>query len=296
MKKILLLILAVAVFTVCGCDSNLPESSESSVFIPTTEATDSTEPEPYPIVVNDVTVERSPEKVACLSSSLTEIAFELGFGDTIVARDTYCELESVAALPDIGRPTQPDIELIVQLKPEILLISSAIPSKDIVSLEENGIKTILIKNPSNVEDFENVYKALSAIYCGMFDADETANKAYSSISGFFADDSVDLGKFVYITEGYCAAGKDTFESSVLSCFGENVADGNGYISDISFLLENEPDVIILNSAYDANSLYNSDVISKLKAFVDNSIILIDNVYFERPSGRITEIRNYLIKE
>ncbi len=249
------------------------------------------EPQPYPVTVNDTVIETKPERVVSLSPSLTEIIFEMGYGDKVVGRGSYCDYpEKVLQLTDIGRPSKPDIDGIIALSPDALFTATAIPTKDLYRLEENGIKTVYIPYPENIAQFENIYDAIGLIFEGKFDGEASGEKAYEGISQNLEAVGKPLGDFVYITEGLTIATGDTFESSVLSCFGKNIAENStdyGYPKE--YLAEFQPDIILLNDNYTIDDLLSDEIYSQLTAVAEGKVYTINNVYFERPSNRIVEL-------
>ncbi len=249
------------------------------------------EPQPYPVMVNDTVIETKPERVVSLSPSLTEIIFEMGYGDKVVGRGSYCDYpEDVLELTDTGRPSKPDIDGIIGLSPDVLFTATAIPTKDLYRLEENGIKTVYIPYPENITQFENIYNAMGLIFEGKFDGEASGEKAYDSISRNLESNGEPLGNFVYITEGLTIATGDTFESSVLSCFGKNIAEnGTDYGYPKEYLVEFQPDIILLNNNYTIDDLLSDEVYSQLAAVAEGKVYTINNVYFERPSNRIVEL-------
>lgn len=253
------------------------------------------EPQPYPVTVNDTVIELLPERVVSLSPSLTEIIFEMGYGDKVVGRGSYCDYpEEVLQLTDTGRPSKPDIDGIISLSPDVLFTATAIPTKDLYKLEENGIKTVYIPYPENIAQFENIYNAMGLIFEGKFDGEASGEKAFESISTAFGTSGNSLGDFVYVTEGLTIATGDTFESSVLSCFGKNIAaNGTEYGYPKEYLVEFQPDIILLNDNYTIDDLLADEIYSQLTAVVNGKVYTISNTYFERPSKRIVELINSL---
>ena len=256
-----------------------------------------TAPSEYPVIINDTRINASPERIVCLSQPLTEIIYELGFGDRLIARGSYCDYpEEAAALPDAGRPTQPDIDGIIEMKPDLIITGTAIAGKDKLVLSDNGIETLYIPAPLSFAEFENIYTALGMVFCGLFDGEGRAEAVFSDIRSAFSDSDIKLGSFIYVTEGMSAAGGDTFESSVLSFFGENLAeDRSGYIpgSDIADTVS--PDTVVLNSVYDLTDL-EAGPFGKLEAVKEGRVIVIDNSCFEAPSGRLTGLLEMLEEE
>lgn len=291
LKKYLALLTLFCII-LCGCTSeSVQTAEEAAVPAMVTTAVNENEPSPYPVTINDSVIEKTPEKVVCLSPYLTEIVYEMGYGETLVGRGSYCDYpEKVLTVTDVGKPTKPDLSTIIELKPDILLTASAIPTKDIYRLEEAGITTVCIANPDSLEKLNRVYSAMGLIYEGIFDGEAAGNKAFSSISSVLETVKKADERFVYITEGLCAAGGDTLESSVLSYFRTNAAEeGTGYSFNMDFLSDLQPEHIYANNIYTLDDLLADEVLSGLTAVQNGNVTFIDNTYFERPSGRITEL-------
>ena len=285
--------LLITAFSACKKDEE--EKPDETEEITTTEA----EPMPYPLTINDTEIVAKPEKVVCLSPAIAEIIFEMGYGDTIIGRSSYCEYpESILSAKDVGSAANPNIYAITDLMPNLVITSTPIASKDIFTMEQAGIATLIIPAPTTLEGFSSIYTALGLIYEGMFVGIERGEEAYSGISKLLGNtEALNIGKFVYVTESLAVAGGNTFESAVLSCFGTNIAkESSGYEYDKELLLENQPDVILLNSKYTRGDLLDDDVFSQLDAVHNNSIIYIDNIFFERPTSRLSELINSLLAD
>jgi iron complex transport system substrate-binding protein len=283
LKKILSLLVISAVSLLGGCDFGKeynPSERNGAV---------ESEPQPFPVMIDDVTINESPTEIVCLSPALTEVLFEFGEIERLIGRSVYCDYPlSAKDAEAVGAGIEFDAEKIIQLRPDLLLLTSPITQKDIVSLEREGIPTVVIPAPNNLEEFRSVYRLVGLILYGVFTGAEEGETVFSNITlACNNPDVVDLGNFVYITENMSLATGDTLESSVLSCFGNNIAkDGNGYVFDKNKLLENQPDVILLNGIYSENDLLSDEVFSQLNAVKEHKIITLNNAYFERPSSRI----------
>lgn len=289
MKKITALLLSLSVLlslSICGCNNDKPNPEQTTEYI--TEP----EPTPYPIIINDVEIKNKPEKVVCLSPALAEIMYEMGYSSLLIGRSSYCNYPAeIAAIKDVGGTTKPDINTIVQLEPDLVLSTAPIASKDIFTMEQAGIATVVIPAPTTLDGFSSIYKAMGLIFEGMFTGMEKGENIYADISQALGNtDNVNVGKFVYITENMTAAGGNTFESSVLSCFGTNLASkSEDYTFDLESLKENQPDIIFVNSIYKKEDLEENETFAELEAIVNNKIIFIDNSYLERPTRRIIEL-------
>ncbi|MBO6303422.1 MAG: ABC transporter substrate-binding protein [Ruminiclostridium sp.] len=296
-KCLAVLLLAVAL-VLCACDSLDNKSTDTSISA--TEKVrvtgellisddDDDDISGYPVTINETLVKSSPAKVICLSSSLTEMIYELGFGDRLIGRGSYCEYpEEVLSLKDYGKPSSPELNDVRNASPDLLITATSIPSKDTSALSELGIQVLYIPSPRSVEEYGNIYRALGMVFEGQFAGEETGNKTFSAIRSELTGSGIDLGRFIYVTEGGAVAGGDTFESSVLSLFGENIAvSASGYTFDKSLLADDQPDTIVFNSDVPVSELKSDTALSFLDAVVSGKMISVSNSYFESPSGRIT---------
>lgn len=287
MKKILSLLL-IGIILLSGCDnSNVDETQTEATTVVT-------EPEltPFPVEINEVVFTKAPEKIVCLSPSLTEILFEMGYGEKIIGRSSYCDYpEEVLEAEELGNSTYPDIERIIQLAPDVVITSSEISSKDIFTMQQAGIKTLTIMLPKTIDDFSSIYIGFGLMEEGVFTGKEKGEQVFSRVSSSLNNtEAISLGSFVYITEDYNIATGDTFESAVFSCFGDNIAKTyEGYDFNPEQLLESQPDYIILNNIYDYDDLISHEIFSQLSATVNKKIILIDNTILERPSAKICDM-------
>lgn len=288
MKKITALFLALCIL-LCGCNAGNGDENETTTL---SNSSTPDEPMPYPFTINDVEIKKQPERVVCLSPALTEIIFEIGYGDKIIARSSYCDFPSdILDVEDVGSSANPNIEKIIEISPDIVITSTPIASKDIFTMDQAGITTVTIPAPTTLDGFSSIYKSIGLIFEGMFTGADKGNEVYNSFSEALSNpDDIDIDNFVYITENLAVAGGNTFESSVLSNFGTNLAENaSDYEFDIEKILENQPDYILLNNKYTADDLLENETFSQLDAVKNNKIIYIDNIYFERPSSRITQM-------
>jgi hypothetical protein len=157
-----------------------------------------------------------------------------------------------------------------------------------MTLERAGVSSLVIPAPSNLSEFRNVYRLMGIILYGGFVGSEEGDVVFAPVTlACNNPDVIDFGSFVYITENFLIATGDTLESAVFSCFGNNLAENAaGYVFDKEELLENQPDVVLLNSIYSIEDLLNHSVFSQFDAVKNERVVLINNLYFERPSLRI----------
>jgi iron complex transport system substrate-binding protein len=66
-----------------------------------------------------------PRRIVSLAPSMTEIVFALGLGENIVAVTTFCDYpEEAKKKPKIGGMSNPSLEAVVSLKPDIVVMTT----------------------------------------------------------------------------------------------------------------------------------------------------------------------------
>ena len=109
--------------------------------------------------------EHQPQRIISTSPSITEMLFELGLQDRIVAVTDFCIYpEEACLLPSIGGVLNPDIEKIVSLAPDLIILQSdsATVEKNINSL---GIPTFSIKVRTISDIFDSINRLGKELNC-----------------------------------------------------------------------------------------------------------------------------------
>jgi iron complex transport system substrate-binding protein len=92
-----------------------------------------------------------PERIVSLSPSATEILYGVGAFERVVAVTTYCEYPpEVAKLPRVGGWSNPNMEQLAGLRPDLVIFSDSTAPFIKDKLEALGIGTLAI--PSNTLD------------------------------------------------------------------------------------------------------------------------------------------------
>lgn len=273
MKKLVSVLLAAAtLLSLCACKEITYVSPEPA-------------PTDYPVAVGEVTFTEAPLTAASLSPAITEMIFELGYGDKLIGRSKYCDYpEEAKARTDIGSSVKPSIDVILALRPDVLLTQSPIAKTDRDRIEKNGTKVVNIDTPKSYQEMLDCYKTLASIFGGKLTAEAAANACMNDLAVELAGIEKS-GTFVYLmTYDYGAATGDTLAGEILSYFGDNIASGNtAYNLPIDELIARQPDTVVLSQdviidGFDAE-------ISELDAVRSGRIIYIDSVCFERPTAR-----------
>jgi iron complex transport system substrate-binding protein len=104
-----------------------------------------------------------PRRVVCLVPSITEIIFALGQADYLKGNTIYCDYPAAAKqIYKVGDFSNPSLEKIVGLKPEIVF--ATMPEQKIIieQLKELGIK-VFVSQPTTIDSLLKEIKAIGKI-------------------------------------------------------------------------------------------------------------------------------------
>ena len=93
-----------------------------------------------------------PHRIVCLVPSVTDAVFALGAGADVVAISDYTKYPAAALTrPSVGDPTQPSLEVLLSLHPDIVLgIRTSSPVGALLEIERLGIPVYLV-NPQGLD-------------------------------------------------------------------------------------------------------------------------------------------------
>ncbi|MCD7823512.1 MAG: helical backbone metal receptor [Oscillospiraceae bacterium] len=240
----------------------------------------------YPVSFGTETFDAAPETVISLSPALTEIMYELGLSEKLIAVSDYCQ--NYNSLPTVGSPANPDIEAIIELSPELLITQSPIASTDQVRLDQAGVRVLYLELPTSFSYLCEEYIELAMIFYGSVDSEAVALEALSGIDDTMlsAQDAGINVSFVILyyglDGGYTASAGNDIASDMLSVFGTN-------------LLETEDEELMIISYEELEEL-EIDVIFADEALVDEDledldaeVIYLDLSEFSRPTASLSSL-------
>lgn len=252
------------------------------------------EPQPYPVTTDGLVFSSSPERVASLSPAVTEIICALGFGDRLVCRSEYCDYpDEISSLPTAGSAANPNIEAVIECKPQLLISMSPIANKDVSSLETAGINVMIISSPQSNDELFGLYEKLSLIFNGSEDYISVAESLLSEYRKAIENASGSCKSIALILEVFgdsfsVASGSD-FAGDYISCFGKNIAAGNiSMTMSAEELIAADPEVILLASPLNSDDI-GYEPASLLSAFNNGKVYVIDASLTERPTARLSAL-------
>ena len=238
-----------------------------------------------------------PRRVVSLAPSLTEIVFLLGREATLVGVTRFCNHPPAASsLPNIGGVSDPDVERIVALSPDLVLCTTdGNPREKVRALEEMGIPCFATA-PQNLEEvfttIERVGALLGVADRGLAEAAALRGRARHAHAAVGEKDGVSPRVlFVVSTVPVIAAGGGTFmDELVRLAGGSNAAarfSGRYPRLSVEELVAARPDVIFV-AGMTGVERFPQEVTrwNEVPAFRDGAVVTLDGDLVTRPGPRL----------
>ena len=250
----------------------------------------------------EITLDEPATRIVALTPSDCEILYAIGAGDLLVGRGKYCDYPAeVTEIPAVESGSDTNIEQIVELQPQVLLMSTMSQTDEQVQqLEAAGVHVVV----SDAQDIEGVYTAIHMIGELVGKQDEAASVVESMQKTFdeIKANAGDGSKTVYfevspLQYGLWTAGTGTFMDEIANMMGLKncFADVTGW-SEISEeqVLERNPDYIVTISMYYGEGPTPEEEIlarpgwENVTAVKNGKILNLQNNELSRPAPRLAE--------
>jgi len=319
MKKLLsILLVLVLAFSFVACNENNNDNGKKNDSKEVNEPVENEEPADkddqdeevalFPVTLTDtvgreVRLEAEPMKIISLTPSLTETVYAFGLGDRLVGRSSFCDFPAeVADVTDLGPLSDPNIEMIIALEPDVVLMSTHYSEEVVASLEEAGIPVVILLAQ---ETFDGVYEILN-LFGQVVGAPETAETIVTEMKeevDYLTNAVKDVEKktvyyALWFGNGDSTATGDTFIHQMLVMAGlENIAaDAKDWGYNLETLLEKDPHFVILSDKYDYKTNFmTSEGYMELTAVKEDRVLELDTNLLDRQGPRLVEGLRALIE-
>ncbi|MFW6022925.1 MAG: ABC transporter substrate-binding protein [Halanaerobiaceae bacterium] len=260
---------------------------------------------------NEVTLESEPKRIISLAPSMTEMLFALELEDRIVGVTSFADYPEAALEKEkIGTITEPNIEKIVSLEPDLVFAAGINKIETLNKLEELGIKVAGF-SPSSIDETLIAIKKVGKLT----NNSEVANAMVAELFINLADIEVLIDRalkgkekpkvfYEIWNDPLSTAGNGTFIDDIIETAGGiNIGEqAKGAWPQFSFekLLIENPDIYI-SSPHSASHQVTEETIKKrdnydqIKAVRNDRIYIIDQNIINRPSPRIIEGLKMIVK-
>jgi iron complex transport system substrate-binding protein len=244
---------------------------------------------------------QTPARIISLAPNLTEILYDLGLGERVIAVSRYCNYPpEVKAKPKIGGMSNPSLEAIVAMKPEmVVLTDDGNPRAIERKLRQLGVRTHVFR-AKRLADLPREIRALGTALDVYGIADRRAARIEGVIRRHAEKAQSSAGHppqkvlFVVQPDPLLVAGPGTAIDDVLKLLGlQNIAaDAKTQYPRYSLeeVIRQSPDIIFIGKAHDAVMAQSRRLLGKLSG-VD--AVRLGRVYYIgdplfRLGPRITE--------
>ncbi len=247
----------------------------------------------FPVTITDglgekVVIEEKPAKIISISPQTTENLFAVGAGEQVIGVTTYADYPKEATKVDkIGTITEPNIEKIVSMEPDLVIAASVNKMETIERLRELNIKVAGFKASSVNTAIENI-KKIGKITGNQDIAEEVTADMYIKISEMkdLIDKKLannDRPKVFYElwSDPLYTAGVDNFIDDLIHMAGGfnigRLAETQWPQFSLEKLLVEDPEVYI-STPHSAEMQVSKESIKNRKRFKDITAIKNDRVY------------------
>jgi iron complex transport system substrate-binding protein len=298
-RKFLLLTLLITLLAACAPQATPPATEPAVDALTFTDG-----------LGRQVTLAGPAQRIVSLAPSNTEILFAIGAGDQVIGRDQVSDYpEEAKAVTDIGS-TYDDLnaELIVSLKPDLVLAAEINNPEQAKQLEDLGLTVYYLKNPLTLEEmYENLgivaqltghsdeaAALVESLKARVAAVDEKITPLSSRFSVFYELDATDPAKPY-------TAGKGTFITQLIDrAGGYNIAaDLEGYPQlSLEQVVEADPAFIILGDArygVTPESIAQRPGWENLSAVKNGNVLPFNDDLVSRPGPRLVDALEELAK-
>lgn len=190
----------------------------------------------YPLTITDslnrkVTIKRKPQRIISIAPSATEILFVIGAGSRVIADTTYCDYPPVAArLKKIGGYTNPQVERIVALKPDLVVGARGNPLDILNQIQSLKLTVAALDEEGNIDQVLETIRLIGKVVGEEKGANALVKrliarrKAVTDKTDKLSEQQRPRVLFLFDTEGLFSAGKGSFIDELIRLAGgQNIA-------------------------------------------------------------------------
>ncbi|MBC5627326.1 ABC transporter substrate-binding protein [Clostridium sp. NSJ-6] len=290
---IMMLIVAMLAFGLVSCGEKKTEE-ENTNNVQETVTT-------YPLTITDtngkeIVIEKEPQTVVSLGPNVTEMIYSLDKGDKLAGRTKYCDYpEQALEVQEVGTLTKPNLELIAEIKPDLVVASTHFKEEAQAKLDELGIPTIVLYSE---DSFDGVYKSIQTLG-QILNASPKAGEVVAGMKDKVAEvtkkvEGLEAPSMYYVVgfgEKDSTAGGNTFIGEMIRMAnGKNIADDSeGWSYSKEKLAEKNPEMIVLSKYYDTKVTFTTtDFYKDLDAVKNDKVYEIDENMLNRQGPRLAD--------
>lgn len=249
MKKLLLLVLCVAMLALAGCGSQGADKTASNAYATITDDMGRT-----------VELAKRPERIVVTSASFLEPLEAVGGAELVVGRpDSKTKMPEYAKnLASVGKVYQIDVEQVLACSPDLVIVNKGMNEKLVDTMQANNIPVIVLDMKS-YDDVKNEVKVLAQVTGEKDKGEQLVQSMDDKIAAVKAKIPQDKRRVSIIhstNQGLTVQLDGSIAGSIANMLGwENVASGSAPLEknpdaapySLETLVEQNPELLFVTS-------------------------------------------------
>ncbi|NLP46950.1 MAG: ABC transporter substrate-binding protein, partial [Epulopiscium sp.] len=190
----------------------------------------------------------------------------------------------------------PNIEKMVELKPDIVIAATHFKKEALEKLETLGIPVIILYDGESFEEVYEVIETMGEIFNRSTEAENIIHNMKQKVKQVMDKVKDQEKPSVYYVVGFgeygdYTAGGDTFIGKMIEMAGgKNVAkEAEGWAYSLEKLVEQNPDILICSKHFDSKAgIELANGYKELSAVKEGRLYEIDNDLLDRPGTRLAD--------
>jgi iron complex transport system substrate-binding protein len=249
-------------------------------------------PSTFPISVvddrgHDIRLDHFANRIISLSPNITELVFSAGAGSKLVGVSRYSDFPDAAkSVPDVGDSSSLDLEIIIALKPDLVIAwRGGNAQSDIEKLEKLGL-TVFAVEATRLEDIPRLLRTTGKL-TGTITQAEPAARAYEQewqqIKRNYGDRrKISVFQLIWHQPLMTVNGKHVISDIINICGGVNIFESAPFITPVisaENLLEADPHAIISSVSFE---LAETGVNALFRRFPHIRAVRSNHLFFVHP--------------
>ena len=246
--------------------------------------------EPIPVTYSAIsfgkTIDTQMDEIVSLSPLATEIILSSPSQQALVAVSRYCNKQGNDKLMTVGTPLLPDVDKIIQLKPDCVIVQTPLSDIDKKKIEQNGITVLQLDYPQRVEDLGEIYRSVTALTMGGDIATFESQRIMADITEKLSlytralENQNKLNAVMVFNSYGMVSTADTMEGKLLSYFFDVKDFGSDYTAEnMEAVVATNPQVLIVSDKMSEENLAQLGL-ADTDAVANGRVYYVDTQQFE----------------
>ncbi|MCK9163030.1 MAG: helical backbone metal receptor [Bacteroidales bacterium] len=251
------------------------------------------------IISKKTPIKSVPKTIISVSPAITSILFDLECGDKLIGRSDFCNYPpEVKNIKSIGGINNSNLEMIISMKPDIVITSSIFTKKMFETIETANIPIISFKETNTIDGMYDIIKVLGDILNKKDKANQIIRESKTKLQEIKTKrekiiktkNNKKMPKVYYVIgygqSGDFSAGKNTYIHQIITLAGgDNIAKNTvNWSFSTEELFSQQPDIIFVRKE-DSSNFVNTYPYNKLNAVKNNKVYGIESELMDLQTPR-----------